>query len=208
MAFVIVENLRGFFIGRPPLVVFMVCLASFAIALITFAYIVKTKDLRNPDVTEDWNTFFEKLSHLKFCVSHNVTSHNLSTPSVKVGDLTPGDALESIKDRIIENKISSNPSHTINRAVLEPQASLIRSQAAYSDRSKSESTTAQKQTTWSPSADPVSKDDTINDTFHLNIEFVPSSEFLISTFKSVYLTSDVTGNMLGLKAYTRISMSQ
>lgn len=52
MTFVIVENLRTFFNSRPPLVVFMICLASFAVALITFAYIVKTKDLPNPDVTE------------------------------------------------------------------------------------------------------------------------------------------------------------
>lgn len=52
MAFIIVENLRGFFNSRPPLVVFMICLASFAIALITFAYIVKTKEMANPDITE------------------------------------------------------------------------------------------------------------------------------------------------------------
>ena len=52
MAFTIVENVRGFFISRPPLVVFMICLGSFAIALITFAYIVKVKDMPNPDVTE------------------------------------------------------------------------------------------------------------------------------------------------------------
>ena len=52
MAYTIVENVRGFFISRPPLVVFMICLGSFAIALITFAYIVKVKDMPNPDITE------------------------------------------------------------------------------------------------------------------------------------------------------------
>jgi phosphotransferase system glucose/maltose/N-acetylglucosamine-specific IIC component len=52
MAFMIVDNLRGFFVSRPPLVVFMICLASFAIALITFAYVIKVKDIPNPDITE------------------------------------------------------------------------------------------------------------------------------------------------------------
>ena len=52
MTIVIVENLRGFFNSRPPLVLFMICLASFAIALITFAYVVRIKDMPNPDVKE------------------------------------------------------------------------------------------------------------------------------------------------------------
>lgn len=52
MVMIIVENLRGFFVSRPPLVIFMICLGSFAVALITFAYIIKIKDMPNPDVTE------------------------------------------------------------------------------------------------------------------------------------------------------------
>lgn len=52
MAFAIVENIRGFFTSRPPLVVFMICLGAFAIVLITFAYVIKVKDMPNPDVTE------------------------------------------------------------------------------------------------------------------------------------------------------------
>ncbi|XP_076472938.1 transmembrane protein 248-like [Babylonia areolata] len=69
MTFTLVENLRGFFVSRPPLVVFMICLASFAIALLSFAYIVKEREIRNPDITEDWNTFLKALSDLEYCVA-------------------------------------------------------------------------------------------------------------------------------------------
>ena len=67
MAFTIVENVRGFFISRPPLVVFMICLGSFAVALITFAYIVKVKDMPNPDVTEVRPFPFMALWHGLLC---------------------------------------------------------------------------------------------------------------------------------------------
>jgi hypothetical protein len=198
MTFVIVENLRGFFNSRPPLVVFMICLASFAIALITFAYIVKTRDLPNPDVTEDWNTFLEKLSHLKFCVSNNASSHNLSAPSVKVGDLSPGDALESIKDKIIEHKVSSEPSQVSKRATAEHRYDSG-NHASPLGRDRAQPTARQPEATVSPSLASVSNGGLINETFHLNIEFVPSPEYVASTFRSVILTTDMTGNMLSLK---------
>lgn len=68
MGFPLAENVRGFFVSRPPLVVFMVCLGSFAVALITFAYIIKIKDMPNPDITEDWNDFLDRLASVDFCV--------------------------------------------------------------------------------------------------------------------------------------------
>ena len=52
MTFTILENLRGFFNSRPPLVVFMICLGSFAISLILFAHLVKSREIPDPDVNE------------------------------------------------------------------------------------------------------------------------------------------------------------
>ena len=52
MAIAILDNLRGFATSRPPLVIFMICLASFAVVLITFAYIVKINDLPRSDISE------------------------------------------------------------------------------------------------------------------------------------------------------------
>ncbi|XP_025090193.1 transmembrane protein 248-like [Pomacea canaliculata] len=82
MVMIIVENLRGFFVSRPPLVIFMICLGSFAVALITFAYIIKIKDMPNPDVTEDWNTFLDGLQETEFCVvSYTEEAVGLSLPT-------------------------------------------------------------------------------------------------------------------------------
>ncbi|CAG5128426.1 unnamed protein product [Candidula unifasciata] len=198
MTFIIVENLRGFFNSRPPLVVFMICLASFAIALITFAYIVKTRDLPNPDVTEDWNTFLEKLSHLKFCVSHNTTSHNWSTPAVKVGDLSPADALESIKDKLVVGKVPEALSVS-TRTLSEDQPLTGGLRVSLDPKERTDPPSPIDDTTWAQVMDPGSRDGRINETFHLNIEFVPNHEFVTSNFKSVYLITEVSGSLLSMK---------
>lgn len=45
----IFDNLRGFMASRPPLVMFMLSLGLFAVVLLTVAYIVKVRELQNPD---------------------------------------------------------------------------------------------------------------------------------------------------------------
>lgn len=45
----ICENLRGFMVMRPPLVLFMTLLGVFAVILLTVGHIVNKSDLRNPD---------------------------------------------------------------------------------------------------------------------------------------------------------------
>ncbi|KAL8577459.1 hypothetical protein ACOMHN_021911 [Nucella lapillus] len=94
MTFTPVENVRGFFVSRPPLVVFMVCLASFAVALITFAYVVKVRDMPNPDINEDWNSFLEPLSDLDYCV--------VSEPGAAISNASQDAAApeQGIKDRL------------------------------------------------------------------------------------------------------------
>ncbi|XP_071093836.1 transmembrane protein 248-like [Haliotis cracherodii] len=75
MAYTVCENLRGFAYSRPPLVIFMICLATFAIALVTFAYVVKMRDMPNPDIPEDWNTFLESFADVDFCVLSNSSEY-------------------------------------------------------------------------------------------------------------------------------------
>ncbi|KAK2193500.1 hypothetical protein NP493_12g09000 [Ridgeia piscesae] len=79
MAITPVENLRGFVSSRPPLVVFMLCLGLFAIVLLTVANYIQVTELRNPDVSEDWNSFLTSFAQLDFCIVSNVTEVAVST---------------------------------------------------------------------------------------------------------------------------------
>lgn len=79
MAFPVYENLKGFATSRPPIIIFMVCLGAFAVVLLTLAYFIKVREITNPDITEDWNTFLENLARVEFCVLSN--SSDSSSPS-------------------------------------------------------------------------------------------------------------------------------
>ncbi|KAI0222843.1 Transmembrane protein 219 [Lamellibrachia satsuma] len=81
MAITPVENLRGFVSSRPPLVVFMLCLGLFAIVLLTVANYIQVTELRNPDVSEDWNSFLTSFAQLDFCIVSNVTEVAVSPPA-------------------------------------------------------------------------------------------------------------------------------
>ena len=52
MAIAPYENLKGFAASKPPVVVFMVCLGSFAVVLLSLAYYVKLSELENPDISQ------------------------------------------------------------------------------------------------------------------------------------------------------------
>ena len=45
-------DIKGFIMGRPPQVIFIVCLAAFGIILMSFAHHVKTTRMKDPDVSE------------------------------------------------------------------------------------------------------------------------------------------------------------
>lgn len=45
-------DVRGFVTGKPPQIVFIVCLGSFAVILMSFAYHVSVTKLVNPDISE------------------------------------------------------------------------------------------------------------------------------------------------------------
>ncbi|XP_042298382.1 LOW QUALITY PROTEIN: transmembrane protein 248 [Sceloporus undulatus] len=73
------ENLRSFVGSRPPLVVFMVIAsAAAAIAFLTLGYFFKIKEIKAPEMAEDWNTFLLRFNDLDFCVSENETLKHLA----------------------------------------------------------------------------------------------------------------------------------
>ncbi|XP_076453433.1 transmembrane protein 248-like isoform X2 [Babylonia areolata] len=66
MTITIIENVRGYFGSRPPLVMCMIFLGSMAVGLITFAYFVS--DMPKTIVDQEFNKFMERLSALNLCV--------------------------------------------------------------------------------------------------------------------------------------------
>lgn len=78
------SNGQCFVVNHPPLILFAVCVIFFALILSTLAYYVATtEDIRNPDVSKDWNMFLESFSKLELCIlQHNVSLHadNMSPP--------------------------------------------------------------------------------------------------------------------------------
>ncbi|KAI8783198.1 transmembrane protein 248 [Biomphalaria glabrata] len=194
MTFIIVENLRGFFNSRPPLVVFMICLASFAIALITFAYIVKTKDMPNPDISEDWNTFLSRVSHLSFCVPHNASMGNTTSVKLQVADQSPAEVYNSIKDKMQNDQNShfASPSsrHIVRRSVSGGQVPT-REQGKKKIFSELEEMTTTVAT--------MSADIDSNVTLFLNVQIKPTSEFLSQPLSSLHFTAGIPRSMLKIK---------
>ncbi|MED6275570.1 hypothetical protein CHARACLAT_027833 [Characodon lateralis] len=74
-----IENLRGYINNRPPLVIFMISVSAVAIAFLTIGYFFKIKEIKSPELTEDWNTFLLRFNDLDLCVSENETiKHGLN----------------------------------------------------------------------------------------------------------------------------------
>ncbi|TRY62401.1 hypothetical protein DNTS_031815, partial [Danionella cerebrum] len=73
------ENLKTYISSRPPLVIFMVSVSAVAIAFLTIGYFFKIKEIKSPEMTEDWNTFLLRFNEIDFCISENETlKHSLN----------------------------------------------------------------------------------------------------------------------------------
>ncbi|KAK3787042.1 hypothetical protein RRG08_037320 [Elysia crispata] len=219
MALIIVENLRGFFNSRPPLVLFMICLASFAIALITFAYLVRIRDLPNPDVSEDWNTILTKFSGLEFCVSSgsnvpaaappaNSSSSTAAPGKIQIGDQHPADVLQDIHNRIKGGTILDDS------AEKAPTASAPSAPAKTLENRLTKRNVGQ-QNVITPSQISVLSDKGYNDkqamssglslgqnltsvTIPLNMEIAPNAELRMVSLHLVHLIAEVSGKLLKL----------
>ncbi|XP_051964139.1 transmembrane protein 248 [Xyrauchen texanus] len=93
------ENLKTYISNRPPLVIFMVSVSAVAIAFLTIGYFFKIKEIKSPEMTEDWNTFLLRFNELDFCISENETlKHSLNestTPESTVTRVTSSQARSS-----------------------------------------------------------------------------------------------------------------
>uniref|UniRef100_A0A7N5JEH1 Rab5 GDP/GTP exchange factor n=2 Tax=Ailuropoda melanoleuca TaxID=9646 RepID=A0A7N5JEH1_AILME len=72
------ENLKLYISSRPPLVVFMISVSAMAIAFLTLGYFFKIKEIKSPEMAEDWNTFLLRFNDLDLCVSENETLKHLT----------------------------------------------------------------------------------------------------------------------------------
>ncbi|XP_072921900.1 transmembrane protein 248-like isoform X1 [Hemitrygon akajei] len=65
------EDVKYFLADRPPLVVFILCISSLAVAFFSLGIYVQSHEITNPDVPQVWNIVLQSLSKLKFCQSKN-----------------------------------------------------------------------------------------------------------------------------------------
>uniref|UniRef100_A0A4X2KE47 Transmembrane protein 248 n=1 Tax=Vombatus ursinus TaxID=29139 RepID=A0A4X2KE47_VOMUR len=87
------ENLKAHISSRPPLVVFMVSVSAMAIAFLTLGYFFKIKEIKSPEMAEDWNTFLLRFNDLDLCVSENETlKHLLNDTATSETAVTSGQA--------------------------------------------------------------------------------------------------------------------
>ncbi|CAH2219758.1 transmembrane 248 [Pelobates cultripes] len=90
------ENLKAYISSRPPLVVFMVSVSGMAIAFLTLGYFFKMKEIKSPEMTEDWNTFLLRFNNLDLCISENETlKHLLNDTTPPESTVTTGQARSS-----------------------------------------------------------------------------------------------------------------
>ncbi|CAB1316686.1 unnamed protein product [Coregonus sp. 'balchen'] len=90
------ENLRSYINNRPPLVIFMVSVSAVAIAFLTIGYFFKIKEIKSPEMTEDWNIFLLRFNEIDFCVSENETlKHSLNESNTPESTVTSGQARSS-----------------------------------------------------------------------------------------------------------------
>lgn len=97
----IFDNLRGFMASRPPLVMFMLCLGLFAVILLTVGYIVKVRDLHNPD-EKDWNDFLAGFKNVQFCMVWDNDYANGTVPddSQHIGSKNYNEVISNVHSKL------------------------------------------------------------------------------------------------------------
>ncbi|XP_077995502.1 transmembrane protein 248-like [Glandiceps talaboti] len=120
----IFDNLKGFLLTRPPLVVFILCVGAFAVAMVTLAYYVKLHQIQDPDIAQDWNSFLEHFSNARFCASRNGTDDHWSTMENMTGTTPTSSASRSLHKDILEYEPARNYSFMI-KLVLKPMPKFV-----------------------------------------------------------------------------------
>ncbi|XP_071945004.1 transmembrane protein 248-like [Antedon mediterranea] len=77
----IVDNFKSHAVSKPPVVVFVGCLISFVIVMMSLALYVKQHEVQDYDVSQDWNSFLLSFSENDFCIDRN-TSTSIPHPYI------------------------------------------------------------------------------------------------------------------------------
>ncbi|XP_070572351.1 transmembrane protein 248-like [Ptychodera flava] len=120
----IIDNTKGFIITRPPLVVFILCVGAFAIAMVTLAYYVKIHQIQDPDITQDWNSFLDHFSQIRYCASRNETEDHWGTLDNLTSAPQSSSSPKFLHSDILEYEPVRNYSFMI-RLVLKPMPSFV-----------------------------------------------------------------------------------
>nr|XP_034317954.1 transmembrane protein 248 isoform X1 [Crassostrea gigas]XP_034317955.1 transmembrane protein 248 isoform X1 [Crassostrea gigas] len=109
----ICENLKSFFKNKPPMVLFVISLGAFALVLLTLAYIIKVQELPNPDLTKEWNHFFENFAEVEFCVLGNQTEDTITTTA----EPKLSDTLLKLHDKVLKTTPPPIDEHVVNTSI-------------------------------------------------------------------------------------------
>ena len=74
-----ISKWRTFWTSNPPIVIFILCLASFGLTTFSLSvYVAQTENIRNPNVL-DWNRLLKHLSKLDYCLPKEPKSESIET---------------------------------------------------------------------------------------------------------------------------------
>ncbi|XP_067292416.1 transmembrane protein 248 [Pseudorasbora parva] len=79
-----VSNLRDQVSRHPPVVVFFLCLLFLSITFVTTGLYSQNHDLKNPDISVDWNEVLGSIAGFKFCTHLNDTDASLVEDSPRM----------------------------------------------------------------------------------------------------------------------------
>ncbi|XP_026856795.1 transmembrane protein 248 isoform X2 [Electrophorus electricus] len=68
-----ITNLKGLFVHHPPVAMFFLCLLVLSGAFISIGIYSENHDIKNPDITMDWNQMLTSFASLMFCTQLNNT---------------------------------------------------------------------------------------------------------------------------------------
>lgn len=79
-----VSNLRDQLSRHPPVVVFFLCLLFLSITFVCIGLYSKDQDIKNPDISLDWNQVLGSIAGFKFCTHLNDTDAHLEEDSPRM----------------------------------------------------------------------------------------------------------------------------
>ncbi|XP_033118798.1 transmembrane protein 248-like [Anneissia japonica] len=69
----IVDNFKSHAVSKPPMVIFVGCLISFVIVMMSLGWYIKEHEVQDYDIAQDWNSFLLSFSENDFCVDSNTS---------------------------------------------------------------------------------------------------------------------------------------